>query len=516
MKKVFSLLLSAVMLLGLIPAFAEEAPAAETATAYIMYANADWSTHFWMDGKEYAGVKATSVDVGGEGDYSVALDFDAPSEGLAFAALGIKNGEKVLPGYTVELKAIRLNGEEIEFKKGYTSSDDGIETRMNIYNEWVAELPKDARSFDGSTDGAAPIIVEKEKFTNVSRIEIDFALHAVKDTAYLMYANGDWSSQYWFDGKEYAGVTAQTAEVTGEGTYTVGLTFDSPAEGLAFAGVGVATGEKTFNGYFINVTEVKVNGEAIELGKGFTTTDDGITTRENLYNEWVNGVPAEARRQDGDLEGASAIIVDKEKFTGVNSIEATFEYIYGEPIVKEADAPMTADDAKALKEKGFNAYIGVQGKDTYVFRNAWNDTYGRDDEANPGFFTRLTGWDADNQAVDYGGTFVDAAINGDGEYTVSLTTGDMGFGSTEAFNLVFVSTDIPGKLVADGLLTIDNIKVKGLSNATQELGADVVDASGDYVLIRIIDTYNLSADPFGYTVPGANAEISISFTVSGW
>ena len=56
------------------------------------------------------------------------------AQGLAFTALGIKNGETFLPGYTIELKDIRVKGEEIAFEKGYTSSDDGIETRMNIYN----------------------------------------------------------------------------------------------------------------------------------------------------------------------------------------------------------------------------------------------------------------------------------------------------------------------------------------------------------------------------------------------
>ena len=80
-----------------------------------------------------------------------------------------------------------MNGEAVPFTKGYTSSDDGIETRMNVYNEWVSELPTDARSFDGSLEGAAPIIVDKEAFDAVKTVEIDFVLHQYPlDEAYIM------------------------------------------------------------------------------------------------------------------------------------------------------------------------------------------------------------------------------------------------------------------------------------------------------------------------------------------
>ena len=388
-------------------------------TAYIMYADSAWANQFWMDGSEYP-LTATTAQIDGFGDYTVGLEFNEAAEGLAFAALGIVNGEKTYPGAYLKINVIRVNGEEIEFAKGYTSSDNGVETRMNIYNEWVGEVPEDARSFDGKTDDASPIIVDKEAFASVHSVEIDFSLLPVTDVAYIMYADGSWTNQFWMDGNEYP-VTASTAEITGVGEYTVALEFNEEAQDLAFAAVGIVNGEKTFNGYFIDITEIKVNGEPIELGKGYTTSDNGIETRENIYNEWVSDLPAEARRADGDLEGASAIIVDKAAFAAVKTVEVTFNYIYGKPIQKDEDAPMTEDEANAVKAAGLHAYIGVQGKDTYVFCNAWNDNYGLNDEEHP-YFYRLTGWDDDTTedgSSDYGGTFEDAQITGDGEYTVS-------------------------------------------------------------------------------------------------
>ena len=482
------------------------------ATAYIMYADAAWAKQYW-GGAAADGITATNAEIAEPGDYTVALEFAEPTEGLAFTALGLTNGELSFPGAFLKINEIRINGEAIAFEKGYTSSDDKITTRMNIYNEWVSDLPEDAHSFDGSVEDAKPVIVDKELFASVSKIEIDFTLVPVTDTAYLMYADAAWTEkgQYW-GGDAPEGVTAANAEITGPGTYTVGLEFAEEAQGLAFTAVGIVNGEKTFNGYFINVTEVKVNGKAIELGKGYTSSDDGICTRENLYNEWVAELPSDARRADGDLEGASAVIVDKEAFASVKSVEVTFDFIYGKPIAKD-DAPLTAEEAAELQKVDYNAYIGVQSE-TYIFRNTWDEAnYGRDSQDNPECFGQLTGWDADNNKVNYGGTFEDVLLSKDGTYTVSLTTGDMGFGSDTFFRMLFVSTEIPSKLVKDGYVTIDDVQIKIGDAATQNYTD--VDVSGEYARIVVIDEYNRGDAPFGYTVPGANATISITFTVTG-
>ena len=480
------------------------------ATAYIMYADAAWANQYW-GGAAPEGITATNVEIAEPGDYTVALEFAAPAEGLAFTALGLTNGELSFPGAFLKINAIRINGEPIEFTKGYTSSDDKVTTRMNIYNEWVGELPEDAHSFDGTVEDAKPVIVDKELFTGVTKFEVDFTLVPVTDTAYLMYADAAWAYQYW-GGDAPEGVTAANAEITGPGTYTVGLEFAEEAQGLAFSAVGVVNGEKTFNGYFINVTDIKVNGESIEVGKGYTSSDDGICTRENLYNEWVSELPADARRADGDLEGAAPIVVDKEAFAAVKSVEVTFDYIYGKPIVKDDDAPLTAEEAAELQKVDYNAYIGVQST-SYIFRNTWDEaSYGRDSE-NAEFFTHLVGWDADNNAVDYGGTFEDVLLTKDGTYSVSLTTGEMGFGTDDTFRMLFVSTEIPSKLVKDGYVTISDVKTKIGDAATRDYTD--VDVSGTYARIVIIDEYNRGEAPFGYTVPGANTAITITFTVTG-
>ena len=491
---------------------AERKIIAAGANAYIMYANADWSVQNWgVDDNDEAGVKVNPARVTGAGTYTTSLEFATPAEGVAFTALGIDKAEREFPGGTIEIKAIRINGEPVEFGKGYTSSDDGKVTRMNIYNEWVSALPADARRADQDLTDAAPVIVDKEAFASVSTMEVEFEYLPL--SAYLMFANADWSVQNWGVVSGQEGVTVGASTLDGEGSYNVRLDFDQPSEGLAFLAIGIKNGEMTFPGYIIRATKVTVNDgeENLLTGVGYTNSDDGRETRENLYNEWVSALPDDARNQEG-LENASPLIIGKDAFTGVKSISVDFQYIKAQPAAAAAEAAFTEEQIQAMKDAGFHAYLGVQST-SYIFRNSWDEgSYGRD--ADNGYFTHLVGWDSDNNAVDYGGSFTDAEMTGDGEYTVTMKTGEMGFGTDSAFRLLFVSTDIPSSLITDGYLKIENVKIKGISGATQEYTD--VDTTGDYARIIIIDEYNRSGDPFGYTVPGADSEISITFTVSGW
>ena len=486
-------------------------------TAYIMFADSAWSAQYWLDGNEYAGVTATNATITGAGDYTVGLSFETPAAGVAFSALGIKKGEKTFPGMMIKINDIRINGESIEVAKGYTSSDDQVETRMNIFNEWVAEVPADAsvRSFDGSVEGAAPIIVDKAAFESVSSYEIDFTLVPVTDTAYIMFADSAWAVQYWLDGNEYAGVTATNATVEGPGTYTVGLSFETPAAGVAFSALGIKTGEKTFGGHLINIKEIKINGEAIEVSKGYTSSDDQIETRMNIFNEWVAEVPTDlsVRSWDGTVEGAAPIIVSKDAFAEVSSIEVTFDYIYGEPAVATGPVPMTEEEIAAAQAADYNAYFGFQ-TENYIFRNTWDDaSYGKDVEDGL-YFGRMTGWDADNNAVDYGGAYTDAAVTANGTYTVSLTCGDMAYGPDTFFRMLYVSTDIPSAAVEQEVITISDITVKFGEGKTQALS--YVNTSGDYARITLIDEYDSKVPAeLAYTMPAAGETITISFTVSG-
>ena len=488
-------------------------------TAYIAYADAAWAAQYWHDGSENP-VKATTAKITGAGDYTVGLDFSETdagyATGVAFTGLMIHRGEITFPGYTMKINDIRINGESVPFTKGYTSTDEGLTTRVNVMNEWVSEVPEDARTYNANKDGISAVIVDKTVFdTEVKTYEIDFTLYDAM--AYIMYADATWTNQYW--GVDDSAVKATNVNVTGEGEYTVALDFSAveggAAKDLAFAALGLANGEIQYPGYCMDITSIKVNGEDVAFTEGFTTTDDKITTRVNFYNEWVTDLPDTARTSDADLTGVSAIMVDKAAFAEVKNIEITFKFVKGAApaaAAEEEGAGLSQAELDELLAKDYNAYMGVQTA-SYIFRNEWSDaSYGLNSEANPGFFNRLTGWDADSNAVDYGGSFVDAVITGNGTYTVSLTTGEMGFGSDEKYNLLFVSTDFPAALINEGHVVISDAKIKIGEGKTIEYTE--VDCEGEYARLLFVNSYGTTED-IGCTVPGPNTPITVTFTVDG-
>ena len=154
------------------------------AIAWIMWDSQDWNIVYSV-GDAYdpdsktGGVEATDVEVTGEGTYTVALDFTKTeakhSTSTAFSAIGISNAEVLFPGYVITIKKVLINGEEYKLHgRNYTSSDDGLCTRSNLYNEWVSEAPDDARTNGGGTMGCSPRVFDQKDLGDIETLEITF------------------------------------------------------------------------------------------------------------------------------------------------------------------------------------------------------------------------------------------------------------------------------------------------------------------------------------------------------
>ncbi|MBR6338249.1 MAG: glycoside hydrolase family 5 protein [Ruminococcus sp.] len=157
-------------------------PDENKAIAWIMFQSEDY-TKTYSVGDDYdptsctAGVEATNVEITGSGDYTVKLDFTScgAAKGVAFSALGISNAEDLFPNCTVTINKVLINGNEYELATGYyTASDDGTCTRVNLYNAWVDELPRDAR---GATEGATAVPMPLKKTDAVNTLEIQFTFN---------------------------------------------------------------------------------------------------------------------------------------------------------------------------------------------------------------------------------------------------------------------------------------------------------------------------------------------------
>ncbi|MHB8128044.1 MAG: hypothetical protein ACYDEX_03505 [Mobilitalea sp.] len=237
---------------------------------------------------------------------------------------------------------------------------------------------------------------------------------AAEENAYLAYADEAWIYQYWGEAVD-TGVIETNAVITGAGQYTVGLDFTKTAEGkalgLAFIAPMINNGEASFPGYCMTVDSIMVNGAAIEFTKGYTSSDDAIVTRANIYNTWVTEIPIDARTADGNLEGISAVTVDPTLFAEVTTLSVTFTLSEGTgaaaaPTVAPTEAPYVAPSA-------FKAFIMYSAAE-----NGWECFEPLESGANT------------------------ATVLGDGTYTVTLKASDIAAtGAPTTPNVLIV--DIP-------------------------------------------------------------------------
>lgn len=128
-----------------------------------------------------AGIVPTDVLVTGEGTYTVSLDFTGTANGisnsLTFSALAVANGEALYPGYCITIQEVLLNGEPYKLTaRPYTTTDDGLCTRVNLYNAWVADIPEEARNAKGGLAYVSPCIIDPAapEIGNLETISITF------------------------------------------------------------------------------------------------------------------------------------------------------------------------------------------------------------------------------------------------------------------------------------------------------------------------------------------------------
>ncbi len=159
--------------------------------------------------------------------------------------------------------------------------------------------------------------------------------------AWIMYSSNDWASTYSvgdvYDPTAISdGIVASDIQIEEAGTYTVSLDFTGTAAGFAnscsFSALGISNGELLFPGYTITIKEILINGEPYAMtGIPYTTADDQICTRVNIYNGWVTEIPEEARMANmNQLMAASAAVIDPSTLGNVETISITFDYQPGQ------------------------------------------------------------------------------------------------------------------------------------------------------------------------------------------
>ena len=273
----------------------------------------------------------------------------AGEEAAKTAADELENAKKTAAEELENAK--KTAAEELEaFKKTAAEELSAVNAERQAAEEKAAQAAAELESMTRKADEAAAAKIKAESEAGQAKEQLEQIRAAVtavmngtvteKDVpiARILYENSDHTVRAY--GKDFTdGVTASVRDVEGEGTYTVGLAFDQPAEGLYFMTLCIENGEVKHPGWVIDVKEVKVNGEPIELSATYTSSDDGLRTRVSLFNEWESKLPDDARGFSGEMEGASAVAVNPEDFAAVSAVEITFDYLSPETVAaRQAEA----------------------------------------------------------------------------------------------------------------------------------------------------------------------------------
>ncbi len=314
-------------------------------TAYLAVSDSGWSVGYWgtTSGGNTDGIVASAPLITGYGTYTTSLDFTGVSGAvlpdIVFLGLEVINGELYFPYSIVTIDSMSIDGVDVTSTLGnsYTTSDNGTETRLNIYNTWVSEITGN-RFADGLTlEDVTATPLDGTLYTNISTISVTFTITEgefymeendefagyeppTSFNAFMMFSDtgGIWEN--------YASGTSGDVAVTGDGVYEVSLTAaDAGATGQAVAGqvflIDIEGLGKAMRYYgtmddenntdlvvavrvFIDGVEVTVNNSNIIVGD----IEGNDRLRIELYNTWGAGT-ADAPVVDPSLLTPSSSIV---------------------------------------------------------------------------------------------------------------------------------------------------------------------------------------------------------------
>ncbi|MBQ7359393.1 MAG: glycoside hydrolase family 5 protein [Lachnospiraceae bacterium] len=292
------------------------------------------------------------------GDWGTKKDHESQNEMLAKMTKFTEQGYGIIIGeYGVLMETGDMKPHTLEYYTNFLANCDlygycpmlwdcnnmYMRNQAKMYDADVAQLyldhsyslnQKNMTKEEIIADAKATLEAELAKAEDVGGVDENTAL------AWIMYNSSDWAISYsvgdvFDDTSATAGIVATNAEITGEGTYTIGLDFTGTSAGAAnsvvFSAIGISNGEVLYPGYIINIKEIKINGEPYKMvgGRPYTSSDDKVCTRSNLYNAWVTAVPDDARVQGGNINYCTPCVLDAETLGMVKTIEVTFEYLPG-------------------------------------------------------------------------------------------------------------------------------------------------------------------------------------------
>lgn len=316
---------------------ADTSDAATEAVAHLNINNESWGEY------EAEYVDAT---ITGDGTYTVSMNAAEPQDLAQFNALQVPNGEALLgTACVLTVDSIKINGEEITLQgPSYTCSADGagVDTRVNLYNEWNApdntatagdDSHLDQRIASGDLMGATACLWTADQLAGVQSVEVTFTVSDFGKNAEAgevtgngeFDANGEfnvyigvqtaaysfrnaWNDSYGLGTPEFDQITGwngndevvrtgtiSDAVIKGNGTYTVSLTgvdFADDAETLNL--LFLSTDIPLDKGVELTDIKVKMGGKSVyDFDTAFQDPDTKDYIKALLINTYNDGFKAD-------------------------------------------------------------------------------------------------------------------------------------------------------------------------------------------------------------------------------
>ena len=160
-------------------------------------------------------------------------------------------------------------------------------------------------------------------------------------TAFLAFTNQDGSQSYWgYD--DAAGVRGKTSNITGDGTYTVSVTFDQPIKDIYFSQIIIRNADNVWPNSTLEVLSVKIDRIPVSFSQGITMSGDDGSTVLSLWDPWFQGIDYNysPRAFDGNLN-RDARVLKMEDFLGAKRIEVKFRFSTGSAQAATSSAAVT-------------------------------------------------------------------------------------------------------------------------------------------------------------------------------
>lgn len=507
-KRVISIALALVMLIGVAALMPTAAKAAEYSAALGLTAS-DWSAS-----TGFGAESTVQTTVTGDGTYT--LTYTGACLDLGILVVDVIGAQAALDAenktYQVSDLALTVDGNAVAVDAAKIVTGD-LESngnfRIELHNMYGST--KDAPAVDAATTVAESLSLTFTLTTVDKGAQGGDAPAGVPTEFDVFIAYGgdkaeenDWLWQYY--GADVEGITPVNGKLKVGETVTVSLTFETPnVNSWFFSPCLIADGVSAIAAMDFSVvckidgTEVAVDMAADAAGKTWWLEDTGdykgnCVRLAGGYNEWGTKYIAEPA-------GFTTI----EYTITLNSVSDTAAG--GTDTPADPPQPTVTFDPTA----SYDAYLLLQTP-SWTYRNAWNDATGGMDSEFWGDF--IYG----NETKQTYGKVTDTAVNGNGTYSVKITdfgtifADDFAAAGQEYFNILGVSTNIP---LSDDIKITDVKMIVDGSTKVKYAEAYLDPDATDYVKILVQNIWNDDVKETTY-YPVPTESLEIQFTISGF